>query len=149
MSVGVGSGRSRWMWGPCRGMRDPTDGKGKGSDGEVGGLPPQEKKFSLFSPVSSFLHSSSSAEIMQRTDSFRNPIWEPLLPCTLIPRGPQGGTLWACISPAKAPLTAVGASPMLLGSMRLPPRAKHVIRVAAFRKSWQKSLSTSQSLHFA
>lgn len=86
MSVGVGSGRSRWMWGPCRGMRDPTDVKGKGSDGEVGGLPTQENKFSLFSPVNLFLHSSSSAEIMQRTDSFRNLIWEPLLSCTLIPR---------------------------------------------------------------
>lgn len=104
----------------------PWDEEGKGSDGEVGGVhfPPGKYIFSIpphLAPVNLLLCRSSSAEKMQRTDSFRNPIWEPLLP--LHPRSPGSprATVWACISPAKAPLAAMGASPDAFGNREIPP----------------------------
>lgn len=113
----------------------------EGCDGEVGGTLTQENVFSPFPPVNLLLGSSSSSEIMQRSDTSRNPIWD--YPAPSFPGDPKG-TVWVCISPAKAPCTAGGANPMLSGSVRFPLRAKHGTQAAVFRKSQQRSLSTSQ-----
>lgn len=113
----------------------------EGCDGEVGGPSPRKMYFFLFPPVNLLLHSSSGSEITQRSDSSRNPIWD--YPAPSSPGDPKG-TVWVCIAPAKAPRTAGDANPMLSGSARFPRRAKHVPQATVFKKSPQRSLSTSQ-----
>lgn len=118
------------MWDVGHGMRDPTDAKGKGSAGQVGGLPTQEYIFSVCIFSVYFLCEFAPPQFLEcRNNTKERFIQKTHLgtSASLYPHSQGTPRSLGLHLLSEGTARCVGASPVLLGSMGFPPNVKHIV----------------------